>query len=156
MPTLFQRYNPPGVVSVDEIAFIGKPLDHKGDRRCIVTYKNGETDDWHEGEIERLLRHPDAIMAAEPGTFLGEVDLESSGANDVVSKVPVIAWAKCFDGELRPMTAAGVAEEHTEFREGFVIIHASGQVILTGPEGKSFPSLDEFVAGILDERRGVL
>jgi len=92
-------------------------------------------------------------MAAEPGTFLCEVDIGSSGANDVASKVPVIAWAKCFDGELRPMTAAGVAEEHTEFREGFVIIHPSGQVILTGPEGKSFPSLDEFVAGILDEQR---
>ena len=60
------------------------------------------------GEFAGLLMRPTQLVPSEPGTRLLRVWVNVESNEDKVLKAPVVAWALCFDGEVRPVTAHGV------------------------------------------------
>jgi hypothetical protein len=65
-----------------------------------------------EGEYERLLRRPVQLLPAEPGTSL--IRGWAGGASVEMISTPVVAWALCVDGEMRPMTPNGVNDGYSD------------------------------------------
>lgn len=82
-----------------------------------------------ESEHEELMRRPIQLTPAEPGTRLCHVT--ASGTEPGIWKTPVTAWAICLDGQVRPVTPAGVNDGCGEPAEGFYVEMPDGTIEAT-------------------------
>jgi hypothetical protein len=80
---------------------------------------------------ERFGETPIQLIPSEPGTSFLHV---FTGGDDVgewsVDTVPLIGWALCIDGEVRPVTASGVNDGVSELEDiGNFVQMPNGQVV---------------------------
>ncbi len=68
--------------------------------------KGGKSLDLGANDVDRLLMRPVQLLPAESGIGLCHWYLEDETPE--LSTTPVIAWALCVDGEVRPVTPGGV------------------------------------------------
>lgn len=81
---------------------------------CKVELTDDESIEMFDFDVERLTRTPVQLLPAEQGTFyLYPGDTK----DEEVFRTTIIAWALCIDGEVRPVTADGVDDNHTSNAE---------------------------------------
>jgi hypothetical protein len=69
----------------------------RGDRQTVEMYEN---------EVRSLMSRPAQLLPAQSGSMLLYVSADREGA--FVTRTPLIAWALCLDGLIRPVTPSGV------------------------------------------------
>jgi hypothetical protein len=99
---------------------------------------------------------PLQLIPSEPGVQL--LHVWTDGDDQIewqVGRTPLIGWALCIDGHVRPVTASGVNDGCTEPHDiGNFVEMADGQVVSTSPwSGRAtFKNADELLAYALKER----
>lgn len=73
-----------------------------------------------------FMRSAVQIMPAEPGTNLIH---QADGGEADIFFTPVIAWALCVDGDMRPVTPAGVGDNCGEPPNGWHVLMPDGRVV---------------------------
>ncbi len=114
---------------------------------CELTFRNGDDVRLLDVEAQELLERPIQIMPAEAGTQI--VCLLD---DDEVYYKPVIGWALCFDGQVRPMTPAGVDKSYmggSDTHGASYIRMPSGVVMCDVPGDGIFDTVED----LLSERR---
>jgi hypothetical protein len=102
---------------------------------------------------EHLTKHPLQLLAAEAGTKLCQWDLDAEEPE--VWFEPVIAWALCLDGEIRPATPCGVDDGVSRGDGVSFVKMPDGYIKATGPNPDVVGFQDEasLLLHLLDERR---
>jgi hypothetical protein len=131
----------------------GRP-DANGTRWHTLKFKDGETVEMSTHEIEMLLARPMKLLPAEAGSQLLNFyysDPEGPG----ISRTPLIAWALCLDGEIRPVTPSGVDDGISEPEDGWHVEMPGGRVFAAnnwhGGPGL-FETADEALSYFVGER----
>lgn len=116
---------PDGIVSLDSIVKVNAPfkVERHGmtmsDREIVMT--DGTKHVMGAAFVDRLMRRPTHLVPVEAGTFA--LHAWASDEERGVIKSPVIAWALCLDGEVRPVTAQGVNDgDMMHDGEGYVLM----------------------------------
>jgi hypothetical protein len=104
------------LIPLGSIRRIGAPFEQTTGRGIKIVvqrihYADGETFDAFESDVDKLAMRPDRLLPAEPGTKLIAVGVHESRA--WIRRAPLIAWAFCLDGEMRPVTPDGVNDGTT-------------------------------------------
>jgi hypothetical protein len=90
-----------------------------------VRLLDGSTREQLGGTWNDFMRSAVQVIPAEPGTNLVHWD----GRDEVdVFFAPVIAWALCVDGEMRPVTPSGVGDSCGEPETGWHVLMPDGRV----------------------------
>jgi hypothetical protein len=102
---------------------------------------------------EHLTKHPLQLLAAEAGTKLCQWDLDAEEPE--VWFEPVIAWALCLDGEIRPATPCGVDDGVSRGDGVSFVKMPDGYIKAAGPNPDVVGFQDEasLLIHLLDERR---
>jgi hypothetical protein len=121
-----------------------------GHKVRTLRLQGGKTTDLGEYAVEQLLTRPVQLIPAEPGIGFCYWDLDE--AEPRITTVPLIAWALCFDGEIRAVTPNGV-NGHNDGEDNFVRLpdgrfRAVGQ--FTEPPG--FQDEAALLSHLLDEK----
>ena len=64
-------------------------------------------------ELDMFLMRPTQLIPALAGTYVLNIWIEEGSTAGEVYKSAVVAWALCFDGEVRPVTPYGVNGGHS-------------------------------------------
>lgn len=95
-------------------------------------------------DVDLMLKRPVQLMPAEPGVRLLYFDVNDP-KDLFVGRTPLIAWALCLDGEIRPVTPAGVDDGSVEPEAGWYVEMPDKRVFctndFTGPS--SFEKAEE-------------
>lgn len=93
-----------------DIERLGERPPVEGERdRYFAKMRDGEMLEMFDYERDALLRRPVQLIPAEPGASIIRV---SSKADDPwVYREPVIAWALCYDGGIRPVAPNGIPDD---------------------------------------------
>ncbi|MFC0304421.1 hypothetical protein ACFSTI_29430 [Rhizorhabdus histidinilytica] len=107
-----------------------------------ITLSNGEGLIVETSDVSILLERPIQLIPAPIGTSICHFNDEDWNAH----RAQVIAWALCADGEVRPVTPAGVNDsECLGPHENLIVELPDGTCHETGFDGRHFASLDELV-----------
>ncbi len=99
--------------AISDIASIGPVTkDKEGNRWQKVHLRGGAERRVTDNEVGMLLRRPVQVLPAKDGTEL--CHWWRHGETTELSFTPVIAWGLCLNGELRPMTTAGIDDGMSE------------------------------------------
>lgn len=104
----YETLSTPGIIRLDDIEHIAdaQPNEH-GVPVHKVTLRTGKTFTIFGSDRGGLLRRPVQLVAAEPGTRM----IWIHGSDMITPQYArVVAWALCFDGEVRPVTPNGVCD----------------------------------------------
>jgi hypothetical protein len=124
------------------------------DQSHVVYLKDGEYGRKLSANAHgHLTKHPVQLLHADAGTKLCQWDLD--GPEPQIWYEPVIAWALCIDGEIRPATPCGVDDgiwhsdtvSYVKMPDGY--IKAAGP----NPDIGSFDDEAALLKHLLDERR---
>ncbi|KKC27314.1 hypothetical protein [Sphingomonas sp. SRS2] len=143
MIALHDRGWPQQLLNLDRILSIGEPTK-TGDRTVHRVRLDGdELLDLHGHEVDRIRIRAVQMMPAAPGTamifpYRGD-DGEMRGWNK-----PVIAWAICIDGEVRPVTPGGVNDGAPAGDFQFGVLMPDGRVIIGDLE--TYDSVEAYLA----------
>lgn len=134
--------------AVAPLSAIAAARDDDATGEIVVTKQDGSVQRW-PGSLDRLLSRAVQLIPAEPGWNLVVAWMENNIAH--VRRTPVIAWALCGDGEIRPVTPGGIGDgDHRGpwERFGHYVETANGQIIAAGPdlEPSSFAGVGELAA----------
>ncbi len=152
MTGLVDLVAPDGVIALGSIVTIGEPRERTrrwGKTRVRdITCADGSVHAMGVAFVDSLLRRPMQLMPAEAGTYA--LNAWSDEDERGVSKVPVIAWALCVDGDVRPVTPQGVnSGGMMDDGEGYVLMpNGSVQAIGEHTEPVWFDTLDEYSAHV--------
>jgi len=94
-----------------------------------VHYTRGENGDFFEfyaSDVDALMKRPVQLLPAEQGAQL--VYVGTHDPEPWITRTPLIAWALCFDGSIRPVTPAGVDDDTTEPAVGWWVQMADGSL----------------------------
>jgi hypothetical protein len=142
---MFETMNDKRTFALADIRMIGpRKLGAAQLYFCELTFRNGDDVRLLDAEAQELLERPIQIMPAEPGTQIVCL-LEE----DEVYYKPVIGWALCFDGQVRPMTPAGVDKSYMGSSDTYgasYIRLPSGVVMCDVPGDGIFDSVDDLVS----------
>lgn len=132
-------------IPVGEIIEIGLPNknSHGVDERA-VTMRDGTTHRIGPYDLARIIMRPVQMIPAEPGTF--HVRAWRDGPEAGLNKSPVIGWALCADGDVRPVTPQGVFDLGDRDTEIYVLMpDGTVQAIGEHTEPVWFDTLDDYV-----------
>jgi hypothetical protein len=103
-----------GFFPIDDIRSVQHVAARSG--RCehyVVRRRSSEaTIDLFTWDMVDLSRRPMQLTAAEPGTKLIAVYVDHEGGSSDV--LPVLSWALCLDGFVRPVLPSGVRRGYSE------------------------------------------
>jgi len=95
---------------LDEIDRLGMSHSKEGERaRYFAKMRDGETVDLWEHDRDALLRRPLQLLPAEPGWFI--IRMFRGDGDPETYREPVIGWAICLDGEIRPVAPNGIPND---------------------------------------------
>lgn len=95
---------------LDDIDRLGMSHHAEGERaRYFAKMRDGETVDLWEHDRDALLRRPLQLLPAEPGWSI--IRTNDRGDEPWTMREPVIGWAVCFDGEIRPVAPNGIPND---------------------------------------------
>jgi hypothetical protein len=85
-----------------------------GTYRKVHFDRGGEEDffEFYASDVDALMKRPVQLLPAEQGTQL--VYVGTHDPEPWITRTPLIAWALCFDGSIRPVTPAGVDDDTNE------------------------------------------
>ena len=92
------------------------------------------------GSWNDFMRSAVQITPAEPGTNL--IHMNSGGEADIFF-TPVIAWALCVDGDMRPVTPSGVGDSCGEPGNGWHVLMPDGRVTAASSWNDGLPDDQE-------------
>ncbi|MBB3347349.1 hypothetical protein [Sphingomonas sp. BK069] len=97
-------------------------------------------------DVDRILTTPTQLIPAQPDTYLLWCWTAELGIS--VGKNPVIAWALCVDGRMRPVTAQGVNDGDTDPDRDFYVLMPNKSVQCTNEHAENpfYDTLDEYAA----------
>lgn len=126
------------LVPVDRIKriVVARPTEAMRNKQQVFL-EGGDEGYAYEHVVEGLLKRPVQLIPAEPGSKLIWTDIETDGP--VVSPSPLIARALCVDGEVRPVTPAGIDDGMGNPRFGWFVQMPDGQFWHTG-DGGTYPN----------------
>ncbi|WP_404713167.1 hypothetical protein [Sphingomonas sp. MMS24-J13] len=132
---------------VEDITEIGPLIElSTGDRYHIVRLRAGQVEAY-AGEVSALFERPVQLLPADHATKLLYVSADIEGA--WVTPAPLIGWALCLDGIIRPVTPAGVDDGHLHPPYGW-FVETDGRIYACGDTGRenAFDSEDELKAAV--------
>lgn len=136
-------------IPVAEISGIGSPRKGKyGSDERVVTMRDGARHTISDSTLHRIIMRPVHIVPAEAGTF--HLSAWRAKGKIIVHRTPVVGWAVCADGEVRPVTPHGVFDLGGPDAETYVLM-PDGKVNGVGEhtEPKWFSSLADYVDHVL-------
>ena len=101
-----------GVCALADIKSVQQVGSADGRAECYLLRRKSEAPPlkMFAHNYRALEARPVQIMPAEPGTFLIHVFVsETEGEEAFADKTPILGWALCMDGQVRPITPAGVS-----------------------------------------------
>ena len=146
MNGIFELSWPDVAISLDEITGIGPTVkDARGAFR-EVRLREGANRTISTHQIDEMMRRPQQLMKADPGTYMLRVWVED-GIGEL-NRSPVIAWALCVDGEVRVVTPQGVNDGMETRDSDIYALMPDGSVQSVGAYSEPiyFDSTDEYVA----------
>ncbi len=150
---------PDGVIALSSIVKIGEPREVRrswgSSRVRDVSCADGSTHSLGVPFVDGLLRRPMQLMPAEPGTFA--LHVWGTADDGGVNRTPVIAWALCVDGEVRPVTPQGVNNGGMmRDGEGYVLM-PNGSVQSVGEHADEvwFDSVEDYCAGAWEREKAI-
>ncbi len=136
-----------GMVPISAIIRIGEERVGK-DKIELRTAKlfDGSKFDLLEHDIAEIRSRPAQIIPSEPGTQFVRAAIGGTLAESVIVAEPVIAWALCLDGAVRPVTPQGVCGGASFWDDHYVEMPA-GDIYAVGDvsEPSSFTDRDEML-----------
>jgi len=129
--------------------------DAEGNPTWAVRLKDRDSVRLHEYSINQLLKRPVTMVAADRGTSVCRVDTSGDDPqNWGVYRTPVIAWATCLDGRVRPVCPEGVHDPDADgfLTTGYVEMHdGSIRSMSDGCEYGSFPGAGAMLIQLLKD-----
>ncbi|WP_157218701.1 hypothetical protein [Flavisphingomonas formosensis] len=119
-----------------------KPLDARAKEadRYPVKLRGNRAVELFEFEYNELMHRPIQIMPAETGTNLVSFDASDP---PMIFRSPIIGWALCLDGRIRPVIPIGVVNPGVD---SFVEMRGGGIAALSdAAEIDEFASADEML-----------
>lgn len=105
---------------------------------------------------ERFGQTPVQLIPSEPGTsFLHVFTGEAGPAEWSVEGVPLIGWALCVDGEVRPVTASGINDGVSEPQDiGNFVAMPNGKIVSCSSWASCawFDNIEELLSYVRDVR----
>ncbi|WP_294390360.1 hypothetical protein [uncultured Sphingomonas sp.] len=145
-----------GAWSIDNIKSISPPSDpgKHGSRYRVARRRDDTTFQIHSGVADAILRRPVQLMPCQPGTMLCHIEAQATEPHEVFF-TPMVAWAICADGEIRPVTPAGVNDGLGEPNEGWYVKMPDGKICSANAYADhcAFDSADELSAHFAAEAR---
>ena len=128
------------MVPLDAITRVSN--DWKNDHRVkmrTVELNDGRKFDLTDTQADALQGRAMQIIPTLPSVSLLSVDLEPTLEGSCILAEPVIAWALCVDGDIRPVTPAGVLSGRSIWDDHYVEMAGGIQSVgdLTEPPGFS-------------------
>lgn len=114
-----------GFVPLHMVSSVSTRTNEHGVEMADVRLLDGSTREQLGGSWNDFMRSAVQIIPAEPGTNLIHMD---GGSEADIFFTPVIAWALCVDGELRPVTPSGVGDSCGEPGVGWHVLMPDGRV----------------------------
>lgn len=110
MTVLFRRDD--GAIPLADLASIqwSQPPLQRG--RYIAKRNSGGSVTLEPWEYRELMTRPVQLCPAEPGTKLVIPFVSENAEDDVADTVPILNWALCVDGKVRPVLPTGVRRGH--------------------------------------------
>jgi hypothetical protein len=115
-----------GFVPLHMVSSVTTRTNEHGVDMADVRLIDGSTREQLGGSWNDFMRSAVQITPAEPGTNL--IHMNSGGEADIFF-TPVIAWALCVDGEMRPVTPSGVGDSCGEPPNGWHTLMPDGRVV---------------------------
>lgn len=150
---------PDGIIALNSIVKIGEPRDARrswGTQRFRqIECADGSTHQMGVSFVDDLMRRPTQLMPAAPETFA--LHVWGTAKDGGVNRTPVIAWAICVDGEIRPVTPQGVNDGGMMHDgEGYVLM-PNGSVQSVGEHADEvwFDSVDEYAASVWERKAAI-
>ena len=146
------RSQTPDAVALHEITSIGSLIEPaKGAAYQLIHLRGGDDASVraYPAEVEALMKRPAQLLPAEPGSKLLYVGFDED--SPWVMRTPLIAWALCLDGFIRPVSPAGVDDGDLSPEYGWFVEFPSGGIHTVG-EGESFQTEAELLAGIVRQK----
>lgn len=143
----------PQPITIDEIVLISSERTVQGDtlKGTVqdVRFRDGRTLTLSQHQVRAILCRPTQLVPAESGTKVIRVGHDDNGW--WVGRDPVIAWAMCLDGVVRPVCPDGVYDDEHTTHGGFVEM-PSGRVesINEHADWANFASVRDLVAAMAE------
>jgi hypothetical protein len=99
---------------LDEIDRLGMSHSKEGGReRYFAKMRDDETVYLWEHDRDALLRRPLQLLPAEPGWSV--IRVSDQADEPWTWREPIVGWALCFDGEIRPVAPNGIPDDSKRF-----------------------------------------
>ncbi|MDP5279932.1 hypothetical protein Q9Q95_13435 [Sphingomonas sp. DG1-23] len=107
---------------------------------------------------EGFERLPVQLVPAEPGWQLCRIWFGEGDEGPGVGFSPIIAWAQCVDGEMRPVTPCGVNDGGDDPERGIYVRTPDGRIepASSWGDGRLFEHAGEFLEHYVAEREAQL